>query len=256
MIDRVKKFGKSGLKGHLALGIAGAALAFAIPSAGLAVNLLGSADTSIQSDSFLAFTPASADPRLTELIAARSGGIPRMIRFTPAGASQGAERAVTVAVRVDEEAAQAISVQAAINAAREPVAAANNARMSATRYNLGLARGYRSFAETPPVVDRLSRAAIPDLAEFAPTPGVREEESRFGARITFDEEQGPAQRAPQTLEALGDQSLDVAGSYRLTPNLDVTAGVRYQQDRDRLSPLPNIEQVDSQAVYIGTQFRF
>jgi len=35
----------------------------------------------------------------------------------------------------------------------------------------------------------------------------------------------------------------------------VTAGVRYSQERDRLGPLTDGTQ-DSQAVYLGTQFRF
>ena len=41
----------------------------------------------------------------------------------------------------------------------------------------------------------------------------------------------------------------------MTRNLDVTAGVRYSQDRDRIAPLTDAEQ-DGQAVYVGTQFRF
>ena len=49
--------------------------------------------------------------------------------------------------------------------------------------------------------------------------------------------------------------VDVGGSFRLTRNLDVTAGVRYQQERD-LRALPELDKQDSQAVYIGTQFRF
>ena len=48
---------------------------------------------------------------------------------------------------------------------------------------------------------------------------------------------------------------DVGGAYRVTRNLDVTAGVRYSQDRERLKPLTDGKQ-DSQAVYVGTQFRF
>ena len=46
------------------------------------------------------------------------------------------------------------------------------------------------------------------------------------------------------------------GSYRLTRNFDVTAGVRYTQERDRLAPVVDTAKQDSQAVYIGTQFHF
>src|SRR3546814_13819214 len=52
----------------------------------------------------------------------------------------------------------------------------------------------------------------------------------------------------------GNPSVDVVSSYRVTRNLDVTAGVRYKAD-DRLEPLTDARR-DSQAVYVGTQFRF
>jgi hypothetical protein len=48
---------------------------------------------------------------------------------------------------------------------------------------------------------------------------------------------------------------EVGGSYRLTGNLDVTGGVRYRVQHDRLQPLAD-ERRDSQAVYVGTAFRF
>jgi opacity protein-like surface antigen len=68
-------------------------------------------------------------------------------------------------------------------------------------------------------------------------------------------ERDRAGRAPRTLESVGEQSVDLGGSYRLTPRIDVTAGVRYSQDRDRLKP-PSETKADNQAVYVGTQFRF
>ena len=49
--------------------------------------------------------------------------------------------------------------------------------------------------------------------------------------------------------------VDVGGSYRVTEHLDVTAGVRYAEDRERLLPLTDGKQ-DGQAVYVGTQIRF
>jgi hypothetical protein len=251
----VGKHNASGFKGRLAAGIAGAALVLGIPSAGLAVGLIDADDDFASLKTLATFTPASADPEMARMMEAR-GTVAGMVRFTPAGRDKNAGRAVTVAVRVDEEAAQAISVRNAINTVREPAAQEAAPRIAPTRYNLGLARGYRSFAQAPALSQPLSMAAIPDLSQFVPSPGVREEPSRFAARIELGEEERPNTPAPRSLDAVGDQSLDVAGSYRLTRNLDVTAGVRYQQDRNRLSPLPNLEQLDSQAVYVGTQFRF
>ena len=255
----VSKKATSGIISGKAAVLAGVALALSLPTAGYAVGLI-EAPAMEPSRAFSTFTPASGDPRLARMIEERIGSKARMMRFTPAGMELNTKRAVTVAVRVDEEAAQAISVHSAIRAAREPVVAVEAAapRIAPTRYNLGMARGYESFAQTPSIAPSISKTAtIPDLAQFRPTPGV-EEDSRFAARIALEEERTPAaaRTTRQTLDSVGDQSIDVAGSYRLTRNLDVTAGVRYSQDRDTAARLPDIDEQDSQAVYIGTQFRF
>ena len=177
------------------------------------------------------------------------------MRFTPAGAGERSSRSVTVAVRVDENSAQAISVRSAIEAAMEQVAGESAARIAATRYNLGVSRGYQNFArpEAPALSRSLSDASIPDLADFRPTPGAKEEPSRFAARIDATEQAKPAEATPRIAP---DQTVDLEGSYRLTRNLDVTAGLRYSQDRNRLTPLTEPAKQDSQAVYVGTQFRF
>jgi hypothetical protein len=49
-------------------------------------------------------------------------------------------------------------------------------------------------------------------------------------------------------------SLDLAGSYALSHNFDVTGGVRYRIQRDHIDL--SDERRDSQAVYVGTAFRF
>lgn len=252
--------GPKGSGSRIVAGLAGAALVVGLPSAGLALGLIDddslAGRTLADVGSFATFTPASADPALARMIESRNGGTARLMRFTPAGAMTADDRSVTVVVRVDGEAAQAISVRNAIGSVRGDQVAEAASSITPSRYNLGLARGYRSFAEAPALSQRLSAAAIPDLSEFEPTRSVREEESRFAARIALEEDRRPAPAAPQSIDSVGDQRIDVAGSYRLTRNLDVRAGVRYEQDRNRLSPLPNVEQQDSQAVYVGTQFRF
>jgi len=50
-------------------------------------------------------------------------------------------------------------------------------------------------------------------------------------------------------------SLDVGSSYSLSRHIAVTGGVRYNIERDRLSALQD-DRRDSQAVYIGTAFKF
>lgn len=245
-------------------GLAGAALIVAIPGSAYGVSLIAGGDALASATGFAPFTPASADPRVARIVAERSAGATPFLRFTPASTGDAANRNVTVAVRVDQQAARAISARVAAEpAGEERVASAQRPRIAPTRYNLGLARGYQSFARAVPAAASaatvLSDAVIPDLAEFEPNAGVRKGPSRFAARVQVEEEGALARTAAPLVrrqgQGSGDQSVDVAGSYRLTRNLDVTAGVRYSQDR-ALAPLPDVEEQDSQAIYIGTQFRF
>lgn len=226
-----------------------------LPTAGFALGALDGAPGLASHGTFAALTPASVDPRLAAFVAERSNGAARLLRFTPAGATENASRSVTVAVRVDEDSAQMISVRSAIEAAREQVAGESGMRIAPTRYNLGVARGYQSFARPTaptPSSPALADASIPNLADFRPTPGAKEEPSRFAARID-----SVAQAKPTAEQRIApDQTVDLEGSYRLTRNLDVTAGVRYSQDRNRLPTLVEPAKQDNQAVYIGTQFRF
>ncbi|RPF71448.1 hypothetical protein [Aurantiacibacter spongiae] len=261
-------FTRKGLAAKAALGMSAALVALALPSAGSAVGQVAGDTIAVAATNLVSFTPASADPRLAALVASKGDGSARMMRFTPAGAvTSGPNRSVTVAVRVDRQTAQSIAAarSALPGQTRADASATTALRVAPVRYNLGLARGYGSFAQAPePVAPAASRipgslanANIPDLSEFTPRAGVREEPSRFAARVALEEGRSPtrARITPPREEALADQMLDVNGSYRLTRNLDITAGVRYEQDRD-IAPLPDLEQQDSQAVYIGTQFRF
>lgn len=261
---------RKGLAGKATLAASAALLAVALPSAGLAfVSLSDSVSMDEQStDAFLAFTPADGDPRLAEAIAERRGSAP-MMRFTPAGAASApGARSVTVAVRIDQQTADALA-SSSIGAPRNSDVRSAGLRVTPTRYNLGLARGYSSFAaapvasraesttrgvSAPALSGNLSSARIPDLAQFTPRTSTREEQSRFAARIDLDRDK-TADDVAVSGETLRDQMLDVGGSYRLTRNLDITAGVRYEQDRD-LIQVPDLDQQDSQAVYVGTQFRF
>ena len=206
------------------------------------------------------FTPASVDPRLAARLSINSLSRGRLFRFTPASGGARGNRSVTVAVRVDGETAKAVSVRqtlasAAASPGQMPV------RIAPTAFNLGVARGYESFA--PKLAQSIAMAEVkridmPDLASFERGRGVdragAKESARFAPRIAMGESAKPG-REPRTLEGQGEYSVDVGGRYRLTRNLDVTAGVRYSSERDRLGPLTDAAQ-DSQAVYVGTQIRF
>ncbi|WP_240310833.1 hypothetical protein [Altererythrobacter sp. ZODW24] len=245
---------RSGFSARLLL--AGAAIGLAIPGTGLAIVGNGDAPSFVQS-SLASFTPAGVDPALARRVASRFDG-KDTLRFTPAGSGNDNDRAATVAVRVDDQTARAISVRSAINVARgeagvgQPI---GEVRIAPTRYSLGASRGYKSFAKPFTLSNQVSDIAMPDLATFEPGQGtVEKKPSRFGADIQLENERNVG-RAPSTLEGLGDQAVDVSGSFRVAKNLNVTAGVRVSQERDRIAPLTDATQ-DSQAVYVGTRFKF
>ena len=96
---------------------------------------------------------------------------------------------------------------------------------------------------------------MPDLAAYSIAGSAKADPSRFAPPVELDE-RTRAGRSPRTLEGQGaDQTVDLGGSYRLSRNLNVTAGVRYSPERNRVDPLVDGKQ-DNQAVYVGTQIRF
>jgi hypothetical protein len=232
------------------------ALALALPSTGLALadSAPSRSAISFAKSGLDIFTPASVDPALAARVADKARA--RGIRFTPARATAvSGERTVTVAVRVDDQTARAISVRKVIE--QTPGRGIGLAGLDASRFQLGAARGYKSFARPLPVElpSEIGRLNLPDLAQFEPSrPKADDKPSRLQPRIELEDRE-IAGRSPNTLDSLAAQTVDVGGSFRLSPNLRVTAGVRYSQERERLDPLTNSVQ-DSQAVYVGTQIKF
>jgi hypothetical protein len=199
------------------------------------------------------FTPSEVDPRLGRSITVRALSKGRLFRFTPAATPSQLDNAViTVAVRLPGN-GTALAMR---SAAPSVDVAPSGLRIAPTAYSLGTARGYRSFAENLGAAAKtdIRKLEMPDLASYQPRGEVgKGDPSRFTPRVVLDERE-TAGRSPRTFEQ-NDQTVDLGGSYRVTGNLNVTAGVRYQSERDRLVPLTDGSQ-DSQAVYVGTQFRF
>lgn len=252
---------KAGIGGIAPALIAVAGLALAVPTAGFALSGIETAGAAMPDMEFAPFTPATVDPELAMRVAASVRAKGQAVRFTPATGHSAQDRTYTVAVRVNDETARAISVRSAI-AGAQGEAGTRTLSIAPTRYNLGAARGYQGFAKSTIATPKplasvgLRDVPLPDLADFKPSEGTaREKPSRFQPRIAMEAEKGTTGRSRGTLEALGEQSVDLGGAYRVTRNLNVTAGVRLSQDRDRLAPLTDSVQ-DSQAVYVGTQFRF
>ena len=188
------------------------------------------------------FTPASADPRLA---AAYSGRLPSLsdFKFTPA-AAKGRPSQVRVAIRARAGSPQQV---ASANSSGSPVSA-----LAPVTYNLGVAVGWRRFAVSGDVGKVKAEGAPIDGRERA-TVGVSYSLPRFtgGVAVSADRSEG---RSAPALRQPDNYAVDVGGSYALTRRLSVTGGVRYKIERDRLAL--SDDRVDSQAVYVGTAFKF
>jgi len=247
-----------------ALLMAGAVSVLALPSAVLAFSTridLPAAGIAANQD-LNGFAPGSVDPRLARVLAASpTGGKGPLFRFTPAGLATRPDRSVTVAVRVDPVTASTIIVRGELGRISRPTPATipgvASLALAPAAYNLGVAHGYQGFAQnvqTFALAQDIHKTDMPDLSTFQPATDPGGAPSRLAPHIALDEHDR-AGRAPRTLESVGTQTVDVGGSYRLSRNLDVTAGVRYERDRDRLDAQID-GKTDSQAVFVGTQFKF
>jgi hypothetical protein len=240
------KQGKSGATAGVLLAVCVSLLA--LPSAVLAFT----ADFTVRDSSASA---VEADPdeltasNVAHAVAIHSLAKGKLFPFTPAGTPNRADRSVTVAVRVDAAAARAITVRGSLAQADGDV---GQMRIAPTAFSLGVSRGYRNFAQDISPAPR--GADVPDLRKYSLAPSrANQDQSRFSPRISLDDKPATG-RAPRTFAGDGSE-VDLGGAYRVTDHLDVTAGVRYSQERERLMPLNDGKQ-DSQAVYVGTQFHF
>ena len=194
------------------------------------------------------FTPAVADARLAAEFA-RRGIQAESFRFTPSAASPGKKKAVNVAVRATRlSPTQAAKVAVASNEA----ATAAITAITPTAYTLGASVGWKRFALSGDVA-RVQGGALPGSRDAAAV-GVSYAGKKFTGRVEVGAERMDGV-LPRLTGVDSTYSLDVGGSYRIGRNLDVTGGVRYKIQRDRLEPLED-DRRDSQAVYLGTAFRF
>lgn len=195
-----------------------------------------------------AFTPAVSDPRLAAALARRGARLNSDFRFTPAAASTERSRAVRVAIRA--------RANTPAEAARSVIAASSPSPVTAitpVSYNLGVSLGWRRFAVSGDVAQS-EGGIVPGRREAAQVGMSYRANRRLTGRVAVAAERiEGSQRLVQEDEAY---SLDVGGAFSIARNVDVTAGARYRIARDRLEPLSRDERRDSQAVYIGTAFRF
>lgn len=193
------------------------------------------------------FTPAAADPRLAAALS--RGGLPATgFRFTPSE-QQSKRQDVTVAVR-----ARTARGGEPLRTATVTIPTVAAASMQPIAYNLGMSVGWKRFALSGDV-SRVDLGAMPGSREAVDL-GVSYTGKRLSGRVQARADK-PAGSEPRMVAEAPSYSVDLGTSYSLTRNLDVTAGVRYRTDEERLR-LPQLTDTrrDSQAVYVGTAFRF
>lgn len=195
------------------------------------------------------FTPAAADPRLAAAFA-RSGLASTGFRFTPASSKNRPIGVVKVAVRARTSGATTMVARTTPQAlAAVPTPTLSIAPVA---YNLGVSVGWKRFALSGDVM-KSDTGTVPGSREGAAL-GLSYNAKKWSTRVQVEADR-PVGTLPRSLQGGESIALDVGGSYALTRNLDVTAGVRYKSERDRLQQVQD-DRRDSQAVYIGTAFKF
>lgn len=199
---------------------------------------------SVSFDPISTFTPAGADPRLAAAFAGRTPS--SEFKFTPAAAKSRPSQ-VRVAIRARADSPSKALLAAGSSAS--PVSAINP-----TSYNLGVGIGWRRFAVSGDVAQL--KSGTPGLGgrETALVGVSYSVNNRLTGRVAagVDRDDG---RALTPLRNPDNYSLDVGGAYAVTKRLAVTGGVRYRIDRDRVASVGD-DRRDSQAVYVGTAFKF
>ena len=193
-------------------------------------------------DPLSTFTPGGADPKLAASVGNRGLSLTDF-KFTPAAAKSRPSQ-VRVAIRARPESALRNRVADAGSAS--PVTA-----LTPASYNLGAAVGWRRFAISGDVAKTESRNPVVGTKESAVV-GVSYSLKRFTGRVAVGAERD------DRLPALRDRenySVDLGGAYNITRQIAVTGGVRYNVERDRNAVVADNRR-DSQAVYVGTAFKF
>lgn len=193
-------------------------------------------------DSLSTFTPAGADPKLAASFGSHGLSLTDF-KFTPAAAKSRPSQ-VRVAIRARPDAP--IRTRLADAGSASPVTA-----LTPASYNLGAAVGWRRFAISGDVAKVESRNPVIGNKESAVV-GVSYSLKRFTGRLAVGAERD--ERVP-ALRERENYSVDVGGAYNITRSLAVTGGVRYNVERDRNAAVTDNRR-DSQAVYVGTAFKF
>ncbi len=235
--------GVSGIKAKIGVAMAAVTI-LAVPA--IAVAAQGRSRppaVAVSFDRITTFTPASADPRLAAAFAGRSKGV-EAFKFTPA-AAKGRPSQIRVAVRAGGLTPVSRST---VEVAAAPVATA----LTAASFSLGAAVGWKRFALGGDVAKVTSADPAIGDRESAVV-GVSYNLSKFSGRVALGAERNDGRIA--ALSQPDNVSVDVGAAYNINRRVAVTGGVRYRVDQDRVATLSD-QRRDSQAVYVGTAFKF
>jgi hypothetical protein len=193
-------------------------------------------------DPVSSFTPANADPKLAAALSSKSLALSDF-NFTPAPA-KGRPSQVRVAIRARVVA----PVRTESNAPTATVA------LAPTGYNLGVAVGWRHFAVAGDVAK--TKSADPALGgREAANLGISYSlNNHLSTRVAVGADRATGNPVAG-LRRGDDVSFDLGSSYSLSRHISLVGGVRYNIERDRYSTLQDNRR-DSQAVYVGTAFKF
>jgi hypothetical protein len=201
------------------------------------------------------FTPSGVDSRLAAKFAVTPGATDSRFPFTLAGAEANRNRTIIVAARANSRlTAGAVSVRSAIAAAEPGAGNANGLRLATVDYRLTASKGWQGFA-LPSAPKLAAKVPLIELGKgnFRLDEGTKKP-SKFSTNIKLDQNREVAPPARGSAAA-GDYKLDVGGSFSISRKIDVTAGVRYASENDRVLPISD-NRKDSEAVYVGTKIRF
>jgi len=205
------------------------------------------APVSLSFDPISSFTPANADPKLAASLGTSKGLALTDFKFTPAPA-KGRPSQVRVAIR----ARAAPPVQTRLAEATAGTASVD--ALKPTGYNLGAAIGWKRFAISSDVAKVTPANSALGSRESAVMGVSYSLNKRLTTRVAVGADKSDGRALP-ALRKGDNYSLDVGGSYDISRRVALTGGVRYNIERDRASAAQDVRR-DSQAVYVGTAFKF
>ncbi len=208
------------------------------------------------------FTPAGIDSKLAikfkrQTLASGSAlAVKARFPFTPAGSQQGVRQTVTIAARTDSVlSSKAVSTRSLIRTIEPglslPVA------LNKSDFRLSAARGWKDF-KLPETTKLAVKAPVSNILVAAGTFRLDGNETAKKSRFKTDVKLDTARQAapsPRGNAAAGEYKVGVESSFSLSRRVDLTAGVTYNTERDRVAPRAD-DRKDSEAVYVGTKIRF